>query len=431
MNERVGRYRWTVCALVFFATTINYLDRAVISLLKKPLTEEYGWSEIDYGDIVIAFQVAYAAGLFLSGRLVDRWGSKIGYAVALSLWSLAAMAHALVTGTFGFKVVRAALGLTESANFPAAVKTVTEWFPKKERAFATGIFNSGTNVGAILAPLTVPFIAAQMGWRWAFILTGMIGFIWLFFWFVLYDIPSKQKRLGKEEFEYIHSDRDESPASAVHQEKVPWLKLLGYRQTWVFAVGKFLTDPVWWFYLFWLPDFLDKQYNMSGTAISLPIALVYTMSSIGSIYGGYLPLTLIRKSWPVFTARRTSMLVFAFAALPAVFSQYLGSFNMWFAILIIGLATAAHQAWSANMYTVVSDLFPKKAVASVIGMGGMFGAVGGILVARLAPELFTYFQERGDMSTGYMIMFIICGSAYLVAWMIMKALVPREKKAEL
>jgi ACS family hexuronate transporter-like MFS transporter len=432
MNSGMGRYRWTVCALVFFATTINYLDRAVISLLKKPLTNEFNWTEIDYGNIVIAFQVSYAAGLFVSGRLVDRWGSKLGYAVALTLWSLAAMAHAFVTGTLGFKVVRAALGLTESANFPAAVKTITEWFPKKERAFATGIFNSGTNIGAILAPLTVPLIAEQMGWRWAFILTGAIGFIWLIFWFILYDVPSKQKRLDKQEFDYIHSDRDESQGGEKgSEERVPWLRLLRYRQTWVFALGKFLTDPVWWFYLFWLPDFLDKEYQMSGTAISLPVALVYTLSSVGSIYGGYLPMTLIRRNWPVFRARRTSMLAFALAALPAMFAQYLGSFNMWFAVLIIGLATAAHQAWSANIYTVVSDLFPKKAVASVIGIGGMMGAVGGIVVARLAPQLFTYFQERGDERTGYMIMFLICGSAYLIAWLIMKALVPRERKAEL
>ncbi len=432
MQQPMGRYRWTVCTMVFFATTINYLDRAVISLLKKPLTAEYHWTELDYGNIVIAFQVSYAIGLFGAGRMVDKWGSKAGYAVALFLWSLAAMAHALVTSTFGFKVVRAALGLTESANFPAAVKTVTEWFPKKERALATGIFNSGTNIGAILAPLTVPFIAESMGWRWAFIITGGIGLLWLIFWFILYDVPAKQKRLSRAEFDHIHSDQDEiEAAEKTKHEKVPWLKLLGYRQTWVFAVGKFMTDPVWWFYLFWLPDFLDKEYHMSGTAISLPIAVVYTLSSIGSIYGGYLPMALIRKKWPVFKARRTSMLLFAACALPAMFAQWLGSYNLWFAIFIIGFATAAHQAWSANIYTIVSDLFPKKAVGSVIGIGGMFGALGGILIARLAPKLFIYFREQGSPQTGYFIMFIICGSAYLVAWMIMKVLVPKEKIAEL
>ncbi len=432
MQQPMGRYRWTVCAMVFFATTINYLDRAVISLLKKPLTAEYHWTELDYGNIVIAFQVSYAIGLFGAGRMVDKWGSKAGYAVALFLWSLAAMAHALVTSTFGFKVVRAALGLTESANFPAAVKTVTEWFPKRERALATGIFNSGTNVGAILAPLTVPFIAESMGWRWAFIITGGIGLLWLIFWFILYDVPAKLKRLSKAEFDHIHSDQDEvEAAEKTKHEKVPWLKLLGYRQTWVFAVGKFMTDPVWWFYLFWLPDFLDKEYHMSGTAISLPIAVVYTLSSIGSIYGGYLPMALIRKKWPVFKARRTSMLLFAACALPAMFAQWLGSYNLWYAIFIIGFATAAHQAWSANIYTIVSDLFPKKAVGSVIGIGGMFGALGGILIARLAPKLFIYFREQGSPQTGYFIMFIICGSAYLVAWMIMKVLVPKEKIAEL
>ncbi|HLO82709.1 MAG TPA: MFS transporter [Chitinophagaceae bacterium] len=432
MQQSIGKFRWTICAMVFFATTINYLDRAVISLLKKTLTLEYNWTELDYGNIVIAFQLSYAIGLFASGRLVDKWGSKIGYATALFLWSIAAMAHAFVRGTGGFIAVRAALGLTESANFPAAVKTVTEWFPKKERAFATGIFNSGTNIGAILAPLTVPFIAEHFGWRWAFIITGGIGLIWLIFWFLIYDVPAKHKKLSKEEFDYIHSDQDEiAAAEKTKHDKVPWLKLLGYRQTWVFAVGKFLTDPVWWFYLFWLPDFLDKEYHMSGTSIALPIALVYTLSSIGSIYGGWLPMTLINKHWPVFKARRTSMLIYALCAVPAMFAQYLGSINLWLAIFIIGFATAAHQAWSANIYTVVSDLFPKKAVASVIGIGGMCGAVGGILIARLAPKLFIYFKAQGNEQTGYFIMFIICGTAYLLAWLIMKALVPREKIAEI
>jgi MFS transporter, ACS family, hexuronate transporter len=432
MQQPIGKYRWTICAMVFFATTINYLDRAVISLLKKTLTVEYNWTELDYGNIVIAFQLSYAIGLFASGRLVDKWGSKIGYATALFLWSLAAMAHAFVRGTTGFIAVRAALGLTESANFPAAVKTVTEWFPRKERAFATGIFNSGTNIGAILAPLTVPFIAEQFGWRWAFIITGGIGLIWLIFWFMIYDVPSKHKKLSKEEYDYIHSDQDEiDAAEKTKDEKVPWLRLLGYRQTWVFAVGKFLTDPVWWFYLFWLPDFLDKEYGMSGTAIAVPVALVYTLSSIGSIYGGWLPMTLINKNWPVFKARRTSMLMYACCALPAMFAQWLGSMNMWLAIFIIGFATAAHQAWSANIYTVVSDLFPKKAVASVIGIGGMCGAIGGIVIARVAPKLFMYFKAQGNEQTGYFIMFIICGSAYLVAWLIMKALVPIEKKVDI
>ena len=430
MQQPIGNYRWTICAMVFFATTINYLDRAVISLLKKTLTAEYNWTELDYGNIVIAFQLSYAIGLFASGRLVDKWGSKFGYAAALLLWSIAAMAHAFVRGTGGFIAVRAALGLTESANFPAAVKTVTEWFPRKERAFATGIFNSGTNIGAILAPLTVPFIAEQLGWRWAFIITGGIGLIWLIFWFMIYEVPAKHKKLSKEEFDYIHSDQDEiEAAEKTKHEKVPWLRLMGYRQTWTFAVGKFLTDPVWWFYLFWLPDFLDKEYNMSGTAIAVPIALVYTLSSIGSIYGGWLPMRLINRNWPVFKARRTAMLMYALCALPAMFAQWLGSMNMWLAILIIGFATAAHQAWSANIYTVVSDLFPKKAVASVIGIGGMCGALGGIVIARLAPKLFMYFREQGNEQTGYFIMFIICGSAYLVAWLIMKALVPVEKKA--
>ena len=433
MNQQtIGKYRWTICTLLFFATTINYLDRAVISLLKGTLEKEFSWTETDYSDIVIAFQLAYALGMLGVGRLIDKLGTKIGYALSLTVWSLAAIGHALVRGTLGFVVARSALGISEAGNFPAAIKTTAEWFPKKERALATGIFNSGANVGAILAPLTVPWIAVKWGWQWAFILTGIIGFVWLIFWFWLYEIPAKQKRLAKAEFDYIHSDLDEAPVADDTEglKKVSWLQLLGFRQTWAFIIGKFLTDPVWWFYLFWLPAFLEAEYGVVGTDIALPVALVYTMASFGSIGGGWLPLVLIKKGWPVFRSRKTSMLIYAFLVIPVVFAQYLGSFNMWLAVIIIGLAASAHQAWSANIFTTVSDMFPKKTVASVTGLGGMAGAIGGILIAGLAGQLFDHFKALGNLEFGYYIMFMICGLAYLIAWVIMHVLAPKMKRVE-
>ena len=432
-QEKIGNYRWTICSLVFFATTINYLDRAVISLLKGDLEKTFNWTETDYSNIVIAFQLAYAIGMLVVGRFIDKIGTKLGYAFSLIIWSIAAIGHAAVRSTLGFIVARAALGLSEAGNFPAAIKTTAEWFPKKERAFATGIFNSGANVGAIAAPLTVPFIAAQWGWEWAFIITGAIGFIWLFFWFILYEVPQKQKRLGKAEFDYIHSDLDEveTIVEETAENKVTWGKLLGFKQTWAFIAGKFLTDPIWWFYLFWLPAFLKAQYDIVGTAVVLPIALVYTLSTIGSVAGGWLPLNLIKKGMPVYKARKMSMLIYAFCVIPVVFAQVLGGYNMWFAVIIIGMAAAAHQAWSANIFTTVSDMFPKKTVASVTGMGGMAGAIGGILIARLAGLLFDHYKGIGQLETGYYIMFLICGSAYLIAWVIMHYLVPKMKRVEI
>ncbi|MDX2045647.1 MAG: MFS transporter [Chitinophagaceae bacterium] len=433
MQQAIGKYRWTICALVFFATTINYLDRAVISLLKNNLEKEFNWSESDYSNIVIAFQLSYAIGMLFAGRLIDKLGTKIGYALSLILWSFAALGHALVKSTFGFVIARAALGISEAGNFPAAIKTIAEWFPKKERALATGIFNSGTNVGAIIAPLSVPLIAEKLGWQWAFILTGAVGFIWLLFWFWLYEIPAKQKRLGKPEYEYIHSDADETNNSAVNtgnEAKVSWSRLLGYKQTWAFVVGKFLTDPVWWFYLFWLPAFLKAEYKIEGTASALPVALVYTIASFGSIIGGWLPLYLIKKGWAVFRARRTSMLIYAFCVVPVVFAQYLGSFNMWLAVLMVALAASAHQAWSANIFTTVSDMFPKKTVASVTGIGGMAGGLGGIIIAKLAGLLFDHYKALGNIQTGYYIMFFICGSAYIIAWLLMRFLVPKMKRVD-
>ena len=434
-NAAIGKYRWTICSLVFFATTVNYLDRNVISYLRPYLAEAFHWSPeqevIDYANIEIAFKVAYALGMFYAGGFIDKFGTKIGYALATGLWSIAAIAHAFTTGTGGFIIARVFLGITEAGNFPAAIKATAEWFPQKERALATGVFNSGSNIGAIIVPLTVPLIAENWGWQWACILTGAIGFIWLILWFIFYEIPEKQKRLSQAELEYINSDKsdtDDEPTG----EKVPWLKLLGYRQTWAFAIGKFLTDPVWWFYLFWLPDFLMKEYHLSATQIIWPSALVYTIGSIGSIFGGWLPMNLINKNWPAYKARKTSMLLYALAVLPVLFSQYLGAINMWWAILVIGLAVSAHQAWSANIFTTVSDMFPKKATASVTGIGGMFGAFGGILLTLVVQKnMFVYYTKIGQIETGYFIMFCICGGAYLLAWLIMHILVPKMKKVEL
>lgn len=432
MQKTIGKYRWTICSLIFFATTINYLDRQVISLLKSVFTEELHWDDGDYSNVEIAFKFFYAFGMLGAGRIIDKLGTKIGYALSTGLWSIAAVCHAFATSVFSFAVVRSFLGLTEAGNFPAAIKTVAEWFPKKERALATGIFNSGTNLGAIIAPLTVPFIAVAWGWKWAFILTGMIGFIWLIFWFIFYEIPKKQKRLSADELLYIESDKDETAEAEKAGEKISWGKLLSYKQTWAFAVGKFLTDPVWWFYLFWLPDFLESQYHLTLTQIAVPVAVVYMLSTIGSIWGGWLPLSFIKKGWPVFKARKTSMLIFAFLVVPILFAQIAGDVNMWLAVLIIGLAAAAHQAWSANIFTTVSDMFPKSATASVTGIGGMFGGLGGILLTLLVQKnMFVYYRSIDKIEIAYYIMFAVCAGAYLLAWVIMQLLVPKMKPLKL
>lgn len=429
IKEKIGKYRWTILSLVFFATTINYLDRQVISLLKDDYLEPiFGWSESDYANIVIVFQLAYALGMIGVGRVIDKIGTKLGYAISLLIWSIAAIGHAFAKSTFGFMVARGVLGVSEAGNFPAAIKTVAEWFPKKERAFATGIFNSGTNLGAIIAPLTVPLIALKMGWEWAFIITGAIGLIWLFFWFIIYEVPSKSKKLSKKEFDYIHSDKEDN---VVTEEKLSWTKILSFRQTWAFIIGKFLTDPIWWFYLFWLPSFLNKQYGMTKTDVAVPIAVVYTMTTFGSIFGGWLSGYFINRGWEVYKARRTAMLLFALFALPVISAQALGQYSHWYAVLIIGIAASAHQAWSANIFTTTSDMFPKKAVASVTGIGGMAGGLGGILIARAAGSLLDHYKALGTIETGYYIMFIICGSAYLTAWIIFNLLAPKMKRVEL
>ena len=426
--QPMTNYRWTICALVFFATTINYLDRQVISLLKPILEKEFDWSESDYSNIVAAFQLAYAFGMLGVGSVIDKIGSKLGYAISLVLWSIASIMHAFASSTFGFGVARAFLGVTEAGNFPAAIKVVAEWFPKKERAFATGIFNSGTNIGAVIAPLIVPWLALTYSWQMAFIATGAVGFVWLIFWFLLYRAPSKHKLVNAAELEHIQSDVDFEKADGSNSEEdIPWSKLLTYKQTWAFAVGKFLSDGVWWFFLFWLPAFLISEYKLVGMEISFPVAVVYMMAGVGSVAGGWLPMWFTNtKGWDMVRSRKTSMLIYAIFPILVMFSQAAGSYNMWYAVFIIGVAMAAHQAWSANILTTVSDMFPKKSIGAVIGIGGMVGGFGSITVAKTAGALLDYYKAQNDVQTGYYILFLFCGTAYLIAWFLMfRVLAPK------
>lgn len=458
-NEKIGRHRWKICALIFAATTINYLDRNVLGLLKDTLSAAgvFGTDKADqqlnYSTVVICFQVAYAAGLLLAGKIIDQVGTKTGYAWSLIGWSIAAIGHAFGHHTWSFGFWRAALGFTESGNFPAANKAVAEWFPKKERAFATGLYNSGANVGAIVAPLTVPFIAAAWGWEWAFILTGAVGLLWLAFWYSMYASPAEKLKRGKlsqAEYDLIHSDADEQAAekSDVAKVQVPWFKLLSFRQTWAFVIGKFMTDPIWWFFLFWLPTFLNgenarkvKEYlaanpGFTGAESAIPgyismplaVAVVYTVSGFGSILGGWLPKKFINGGMDANKARKLAMFIYALFPVSVLFASRLGAINMWFAVATIAVACSAHAAWSANIFTTVSDMFPKKVVASVTGIGGMAGAVGGILIARAAGLLLKHYEALGHVETGYAILFVVCGSAYITAWVLMHLLVPKFKK---
>jgi ACS family hexuronate transporter-like MFS transporter len=414
---RIGRYRWVICALLFFATTINYIDRQVIGILAKDLQVIIGWSEVDYGNIVAAFNAAYAAGLLISGRLIDRFGTKLGYTLAIVVWSLAGMATSFARTTFCFGIARASLGIGEAANFPAAIKTIAEWFPKKERAFATGIFNSGSNIGAIVAPLAVPWIALHLGWQWAFILTGAIGFLWLLFWLPMYRKPEEHPKLSKEELAYIQSDPPDPPAA-----NIPWVQLIPHRQTCAFAIGKYLTDPIWWFYLYWIPNFLRQQHGLDLSTIGLPLIAIYLIADVGSIGGGWLSSSFIKRGWTVNRARKTAMLICALLVTPIVFASQTS--NLWVAVGLIGLAAAAHQGWSANIFTTTSDMFPRRAIGSVVGIGGMAGAMGGAIFAVLVG----YILER--TGNNYMIIFIIAGSAYLLALAVIHILVPNLQPAE-
>lgn len=436
--SRVGHFRWVVCALLFFAATINYIDRQVIGLLKTTLQNEFKFSELDYAAIVFSFQLAYAIGLLIAGRVMDKLGTRKGFTLALVVWSIAAIGHAaaswfpdlqvpsvlinppsfvLLTGAAaGFALARFVLGLGEAGNFPAAIKTVAEWFPKKERALATGIFNSGTNVGAVITPLVVPWITLHWGWQWAFIATGVIGFLWLLFWLPLYRPPNEHPRLSRTELAYIQSDPPE-PVTPI-----PWVKLFPHRQTWAFTIGKLMTDPIWWLYLFWIPDFLHRNHGLNLTSIGLPIVIIYLVADIGSIGGGWLSSSLIKRGWTVNRARKTAMLVCALSVVPIVFAANVS--NLWLAVGLVAVAAAAHQGWSANLFTTTSDMFPKQAVGSVVGIGGMGGAVGGMLIALVTGAIL-------ETTGSYVPIFIIAGVMYLLALLIIHLLVPKLEPAKI
>ncbi|MEA4976131.1 MAG: MFS transporter [Paludibacter sp.] len=448
VNEKISRYRWVICGLLFAATTFNYLDRAVLSILMPKLQAMFGWTNTDYANIIMVFQLIYGFGMLFAGRFIDWIGAKWGYAIALTLWTVASVSHAwgeeiggfimpafsliglaIPASVLGFMFARFWLGIGEAANFPAAIKVTAEWFPRKERSLATGIFNSGANIGAVVTPLTVPLIVENWGWQWAFYIIGGISIIWVPFWFWLYEKPKKMLDKGKinqAEFDYIHSDNEvESSELKEKEEKVSWLKLFTYKQTWSFTFGKFMTDGVWWFFLFWLPAYLKAQYNMEDLQIMLPLGIVYTMTMIGSIAGGWFPAYFIKRGMEPYKGRMAAMLTIAVMPLIVLAAQPMGELSWIYPVIFIGIGASAHQAWSANIFTTVSDLFPKKAVASVVGIGGMAGAFGGILVNKVAGWLFDYYESLGHITTGYTIMFIFCAVAYVVSWGVMKLLVPK------
>ncbi len=403
-TERPSSYRWTICALLFVATTINYVDRQVLGILAPTLQRDLHWTETDYGDIVSWFSFAYAFGFLVAGRVIDWIGVRRGLGVAVVAWSIAAIGHAFAKTAAGFSFARAMLGASEAAIFPGSIKTVAEWFPQRERALATGIFNAGTNTGAILTPLLVPWIALRWGWQWAFVGTGALGFLWLLLWIPLYRNP---------------------PASSttVAEIRVPWVSLFGHRQTWAFITGKLLADPVWWFYLYWLPKFLDAKYGVKLAQVAAPIIAVYLVADVGSVGGGWLSSALIKRGWSVNRARKVTMLAMALLIVPTTLASRAPS--MWAAVLIVGVAAAAHQAWSANVYTLASDMFPKSAVGSVVGIGAFAGAMGGVVFQRVTGRV---LQANGS---DYTPIFVVCGLAYVTAWTIIHLLAPRLEPARL
>ena len=413
---RVGRYRWVICALLFFATTINYIDRQVFGILAPEMKKIFGWNDANYTDIVFWFEVAYAIGLLTVGRALDWIGTRVGFALAMIFWSAASMLHAGMATIAGFSVARFLLGLGESGNFPASIKTVAEWFPKKERALATGIFNAGSNVGAIVAPLAVPWIYLSWGWQWAFLATGAIGLVWLVFWLRIFGPPEKHPRLSAGELAYIRSD----PAETT--ENIPWVRLLPHRQTWAFVIAKFLTDSIWRWYLYLLPLFFNSQFKLDIKSFGPPFLLIYCLADVGSIGGGWLSSRLIARGWSVNAGRKTAMLICAICVVPVVLVTQVQ--NMWTAVWLVGLAAAAHQGWSANLFTTASDMFPKRAVASMVGLGGMAGALGAMGILKLTGAILT---KTGSYTT----LFLIAGSAYLIALAVLHTLAPRLDPAKL
>jgi ACS family hexuronate transporter-like MFS transporter len=416
-------YRWTICALLFIATSINYIDRQILSLIKPILDEELKWTNEQFGVVNSVFQGAYGIGLLFFGWFVDRYGAKVGYTVSIIAWSFAAMGHAFVSTVTGFMIARASLGLGEGGNFPSAIKATAQWFPKRERAFATSIFNSGTNVGAIIAPALVPWIAYTYGWEMAFIVAGVAGLLWLLLWIPFFSRPEKSKQLKEQELAFILSDRDETQVEI----KASWLGLLRYRQTWSFIVAKFMTDPVWWFFLIWLPDFFKKTRGLDIKESWIHLVTIYSIITVLSIFGGWITGYLTKQGWTVSRARKTGMFIFALCVMPIAWVTSMGD---WGAVLLIGLAGSAHQAWSANLYTTVSDMFPKYAVASIIGIGGLAGAMGGMLFPILTGRLLDSFEATGNITAGYNILFMICASAYIITFLFHHLLAPKFQQFE-
>jgi ACS family hexuronate transporter-like MFS transporter len=435
-TKGAGNFRWVICALLFLAATINYVDRQVIGLLKPTLQQEFGWTEIDYADIIFAFQLAYAIGYVFAGRVIDRVGTRLGFTLSLLVWSAAGIAHAFATGfgpavaallgvagltysgsVAGFIAARFALGLGESGNFPASIKAVAEWFPRRERALSTGIFNSGTNIGALLTPLIVPWLTFNYGWQWAFIATGGLGLAWLGVWWPLYGAPASHPRVGPAELELIQSDPPDPPAPPI-----PWLALLRYRQTWAVAAAKFGTDPVWWLYLFWVPDFLHRRHGLDLQSMALPLVSIYLIADFGSIAGGWLSSWLMKRGHSANVARKTAMLASGLCAAPIAFAPF--AHSEWLAVLIVGVAAAAHQGWSCNVFTLVSDMFPRQAIGSVVGLVGMCGAIGGMLIAKITGYVL-------EATGSYQLIFFGAASAYLITLLVVHLFVPRLEPVRL
>ncbi|WP_276346899.1 MFS transporter [Daejeonella sp. JGW-45] len=425
---KIKNYRWIIVTLLFTGTVINYLDRQVIGLLKPTLEVKFNWSETDFAALMSAFSFAYAIGLLISGKFIDKVGTKIGYSVAVVAWSVAGMAHAAAKSVVGFGIARASLGIGEAGNFPAAVKAVSEWFPRKERALATGIFNSGTAVGSVVALILVPVIMQSYGWKGVFMITGALGFVWLAFWLVLYEIPSRQKRLTKEELLYIESDKDDVAGSVDSKRSISWFKLFALPQTWAVITGKLLIDPIFWFFGIWLPSYFSAAFNLNLKVISPELMIIYAATTVGSIAGGYFSSALIKKGWPTLRARKG--VLFFVAVLELILMIAIANFvtDKWVAVGLISIAVAVHQAWATNVFTMASDMFPKEVVSSVVGIAGMSGAVGGILFPLLVGVILDVYKTGGNLTGGYNLIFTICGITYLIAWIIIHFLTKDSRK---
>jgi len=428
--KTTSNFRWTVVALLFFATTINYLDRQIIGLLKPILEKEFAWTESDYGRIVAAFTAAYALGLLSFGRLIDKVGTKMGYTISVAVWSVMGMAHAAASGVMGFTIARVGLGLGEAGNYPAAVKAVSEWFPKKERALATGLFNAGTSLGVVFALFITPFILSKYGWQEVFLITGALGFVWLIFWLWLYEIPERSKRVSKHELAYINQGQDADDNALDDQTKsIKWGKLFTLPQTWAYVFGKFLIDPIYWFFLFWLPSYFASTFNLDLKKLSPELIIIYAATTVGSIAGGYFSSLLIKRGSSAINARKTALLIFAIVELSIISAQYVT--DVWVAVALISIVVGVHQAWATNIFTMASDLFPKQAVSSVVGIGGMAGAIGGIIFPIFVGYLLDVYKTSNNLIGGYNILFTVCGVTYLTTWIIIHLLTKNRGRVSL